>query len=86
MELRSRWAKPSGGFNDGLSQALSLVQRRAPTCRPRRSPVRCFSVGGLWGLWAGVWINGLHVRVGSRVGEVRLGWWLDVWVLHGLLR
>ncbi len=27
MELRSKWAKPkpSGGFNDGLSQALSLV-------------------------------------------------------------
>jgi F0F1-type ATP synthase assembly protein I len=25
LELRSRWARPSGGFNDGLSQALSLV-------------------------------------------------------------
>lgn len=25
MELRSKWAKPKGGFNDGLSQALSLV-------------------------------------------------------------
>ena len=25
MELRSRRAQPSGGFNDGLSQALSLV-------------------------------------------------------------
>jgi F0F1-type ATP synthase assembly protein I len=27
LELRSKWAnqKPSGGFNDGLSQALSLV-------------------------------------------------------------
>lgn len=25
MELRSKRAQPSGGFNDGLSQALSLV-------------------------------------------------------------